>query len=141
MATQRHKFLFECWKTLTSERSFLVSNCFMMNLKLQKCSIKTFSLCWVLRSKTAVMHCVTFSNVLYVFRSFMNNRLGHVYISPWVSRFALVTEIKICWEAISLRETIYKFQASCFNELSFFPTSWSAMFSQVWRRSIFKFCV
>ena len=23
----------------------------------------------------------------------------------------------------------------------FFPTSWSAVFSQVWRRSIFKFCV
>ena len=23
----------------------------------------------------------------------------------------------------------------------FFPTSWTAVFSQVWRRSIFKFCV
>ena len=26
-------------------------------------------------------------------------------------------------------------------ELSFFPTSWTAVFSQVWRRLIFKFCV
>ena len=39
------------------------------------------------------MRCVTFSNVLYVFELFMNNQLGHVYISALVSGFASVTEI------------------------------------------------
>ena len=57
---------------------------------------------------------------------------------------------KICWKATNIClfnifrtfcETVYKFQTSCFDELSFFPTSWSAVLSQVWRRSIFKFCV
>ena len=43
--------------------------------------------------------------------------------------------------SITLCETLFKFQASCFDELSFFSRSWSAVFSQVWRRSIFKFCV
>ena len=41
----------------------------------------------------------------------------------------------------TLCQTVSKFQASSFDELSFFPTSWSAVFSQVLRRSIFKFCV
>jgi len=36
---------------------------------------------------------------------------------------------------------VYKFQASSPDELSFFPRVWSAVFSQVWRGSIFKFCV
>ena len=41
----------------------------------------------------------------------------------------------------TLCETVYKFQGSSFDDLIFFPTSWTAVFSQVWRRSIFKFCV
>ena len=41
-----------------------------------------------------VMRCMTFSNVFYIFGSFMNNKFGHVYISAWVGRFASVTEIR-----------------------------------------------
>ena len=69
----------------------------------------------------------------------------------WLSRFASVTEIIKYVEKLlifaclvfsrTFCETVYKFQTSCFDELSFFPTSWSAMLSQVWRRPIFKFCV
>ena len=33
--------------------------------------------------------------------------------------------------SITLCETLVKLQASCFDELSFFPKSWSAVFSQV----------
>ena len=33
--------------------------------------------------------------------------------------------------SITLCETLFKFQASCFDEQSFFPKSWSAVFSQV----------
>ena len=68
----------------------------------------------------------------------------------WVSRFALVTEIIKYVEKLlifaclvfsrTFCETVYKFQTSCFDELSFFPMTWSAVFSQLWRRSIFKFC-
>ena len=36
---------------------------------------------------------------------------------------------------------IVKFQASCFDEPSFFSKSWSAVFSQVWRGSTLKFSV
>ena len=87
------------------------------------------------------MRCVTFSNVLYVFGLFTNNILGHVYISARVSRFASVTEIIKYVEKLvlfaclvfskTLCQTLYKFQASSFDELSFFPTSWTAVFSQV----------
>ena len=58
---------------------------------------------------------------------FMNNKLGHVYISTWVSRFASVTEIIKYVEKVllfgylvfsrTLCQTVYKFQASCFDEL------------------------
>ena len=68
----------------------------------------------------------------------------------WVSRFASVTEIIKYVEKLlifaclvfsrTFCETVYKFQTSCFDELSFFPITWSAVFSQLWRRSIFKFC-
>ena len=68
----------------------------------------------------------------------------------WVSRFASVTEIIKYVEKLPIFaclefsrtfcETVYKFQTSCFDELSFFPMTWSAVFSQLWRRSIFKFC-
>ena len=68
----------------------------------------------------------------------------------WVSRFASVTEIIKYVEKLlifaclvfsrTFCETVYKFQTSCFDELSFFPMTWSAVFSQLWRRSIFKFC-
>ena len=68
-----------------------------------------------------------------------------------VSKFASVTEIIKYVEKLllfaclvfsrTLSQTVYKFQASSFDELSFFSTSWTAVFSQVWRRLIFKFCV
>ena len=50
----------------------------MMNLKLQKAAQRHFVFvdCYVVK-----LRCVTFSNVLYVFGLFMNNQLGHVYIS------------------------------------------------------------
>ena len=41
----------------------------------------------------------------------------------------------------TLCQTVYKFQASSFDKLNFFPTSWTVVCSQVWGRSIFKFCV
>ena len=68
----------------------------------------------------------------------------------WVSRFASVTDIIKYVEKLlifaclvfsrTFCETVYKFQTSCFDELSFFAMTWSAVFSQSWRRSIFKFC-
>ena len=70
---------------------------------------------------------------------------------PWLSRFASVTEIIKYVEKLlifaclvfsrTFCETVYKFQTSCFDELSFLPMTWSAVFNQLWRRSIFKFCV
>ena len=41
----------------------------------------------------------------------------------------------------TLCQTVYKFQVSSFDKLSFFPASWTVVCSQVWWRSIFKFCV
>ena len=68
----------------------------------------------------------------------------------WVSIFFSVTEIikyvqkLLIFACIvfsrTFCETVYKFQTSCFDELSFFPMTWTAVFSQLWRRSIFKFC-
>ena len=68
----------------------------------------------------------------------------------WVSRFASVTDIIKYVEKLlmfaclvfskTFCETVYKFQTSCFNELSFLPMTWSAVFNQLWRRSIFRFC-
>ena len=68
----------------------------------------------------------------------------------WVSRFASVTDIIKYVEKLlifaclvfsrTFCETVYKFQTSCFDELSFFPMTWTAVFSKLWRRSIFKFC-
>ena len=68
----------------------------------------------------------------------------------WVSRFASVTDIIKYVEKLPIFaclefsrtffETVYKFQTSCFDELSFFPMTWSAVFSHLWQRSIFKFC-
>ena len=68
-----------------------------------------------------------------------------------LSRFASVTEIIKYVEKLlifaclvfsrTFCETVYKFQTSCFDELSFFAMTWRAVFSQSWLRSIFKFCV
>ena len=68
----------------------------------------------------------------------------------WVSKFASVTEIIKYVEKLlifaflvfcrTFCQTVYKFQTSCFDELSFFPITWKAVLSQLWRRSIFKFC-
>ena len=92
-----------------------------------KCRTKTFCLCWVLRSKIAVMLCATLSNVLYDFGSLMNNQLGHVYIWAWASRLASVPEIMNYVEKLllfgclvfsgTLCVTVYMFQGSCFDEL------------------------
>ena len=65
-----NKFFFECWKISRVSAPFEL---FCDEFKFTKCCTKTFCLCWVLRGKIAVMRCVTFSNVLYVFGSFMNN--------------------------------------------------------------------
>ena len=147
MAAQRHEISLRVLKN--SSRVSPPFELFYYEFKVTKYCTKKFCLCWVLRSK--IMRCVTFSNVLYVFGLFTSNQLGHVYISEWVSRFASVTEIIKYGEKLllfaclvisrTLCQTICKFQASSFEELSFFPTSWTAVFSQVWRRSIFKFCV
>ena len=88
VAAQRHEI--SLWVLI---RISLVSPPFELfydELKVTRCCRKTFCLFWVLRSKTAFMRCVTFSNVLYVFGLFINNQFGHVNISAWVSRFASV---------------------------------------------------
>ena len=148
MAAQRHEISLRVLKNISRVRPPF--ELFYDEFKVTKCCTKTFRLCWVLRSKIAVMRCVTFSNVLYVFGLFMNNKLGHVYISAWVWRFASVTEIikyvaKLLLFAClvfstTLCRTVYKFQASSFDELSF-SHELKCCVSQVWRKSIFKFCV
>ena len=49
-------------------------------------------------------------------------------IIKYVERLLLFARLVF---SITLCETLFKFQASCFDELSFFPKSWSAVFSQV----------
>ena len=125
MAAQRHEISLRVLKNIS--RVSPPFELFYDEFKVTKCCTKTFCLCWVLRSKIAFMRCVTFSN----FGLFMNNWLGHVYISAWVSRFASVTEIIKYVEKLllfaclvfsrTLCQTVYKFQASSFDELSFFP--------------------
>ena len=127
MAAQRHEISLRVLKNISR-----VSAPFELFYdEVTRCCTKTFCLYWVLRSKIAFMRCVTFSNDIYVFGLFVNNLLGHVYISAWVSRFSSVTEsIKYVERLLllaclvfsrTLCETVYKFQASCFDELSFFP--------------------
>ena len=125
MAAQRHEISLRVLKNIS--RVSPPFELFYDEFKVTKCYTKTFCLCWVLRSKIAVMRCVTFSNVLYVSGLFMNNWFacatvvcagGHVYISAWVSRFASVTEIIKYVEKLllfaclvfsrTLCETVYK---------------------------------
>ena len=56
---------------------------------------------------------------------------------------------KICWEAINIRLfsicknllwNSIQVPKELFWRTKFFPMTWSAVFSQFWRRSIFKFC-
>ena len=99
MAAQRHKISLEVLKNMSR-----VSAPFELlygEFKVTKCCIKTFCLCWLIRSKISVMCCVTFSNVLYVFGSFMNTQLGHVYISACLH--LSYWDHKICWKVITIR--------------------------------------
>ena len=155
MAAQRHKTLtLECWKT--SHEWALLSNCFMMNLKLQNAAQRRFVFVdWYV---VQFLSCVAWLSRTFstFFGSFMNTQLGRVYISAWVSRFALVTEIIKWVEKLvlfaclvffrTLCETVYKFQASCFDELSFCPRAGvpclvkcdesrfpSSVFTSLWR--------
>ena len=57
---------------------------------------------------------------------------------------------KICWKATTiclfsifenLMSNSIQVPSNFFGRTKFFPTSWSVVFSQVWQRSIFKFCV
>ena len=129
MATQRNEISLLVLKNVLRVRPPF--ELFYDEFKVTKGCTKTFCFCWLLRSKIAFARCATFSNVLYVFGLFMNNQLGHVYVSAWVSRFASVTEIIKYVEKLllfaclvfsrTLCQTVYKFQASSFDELSFFP--------------------
>ena len=56
----------------------------------------------------------------------------------------------LCWvlrskiafmRCVTFSNVLYVFGLSWIWRTKFFPTSWSAVFSHVWRRSIFKFCV
>ena len=129
MTAQRHEISLRVLKNIS--RVSAPFELFYDEFKVTKCCTKTFCLCWVLRSNITFIRCVTFSNVLYVFGLVMNNWLGHLYISAWVSRFASVTEVIKYVEKLllfaclifsrTLCQTVYKFQASFFDELSFFP--------------------
>ena len=138
------KFLFECWKTF--HEWALLSNCFVMNLKLQNAAKKTFCLCWVLRSKIALMRCVTFSNVLHDFGVFMNIfKFQHESadcIRYWNHKICRkATTIRLFSIFTNLMSNGIQVPSEFFWRTKFFPTSWSSGFSKVWRRSIFKFCV
>ena len=138
------KFLFECWKTF--HEWALLSNCFVMNLKLQNAAKETFCLCWVLRSKIALMRCVTFSNVLHVFGLFMiflHFSMGQqICIRCWNHKICRkATTVGVFSIFTNLMSNGIQVPSEFFSRTKFFPTSWSAGFSQVWRRSIFKFCV
>ena len=63
--------------------------------------------------------------------------------SARVSRFASVTEIIKYVEKLLLFACLIFLMSNGIHVPSefFFPTSWSAVFNQLWRRSIFKFCV
>ena len=129
MTAQRHKISLWVLKNMSGVSPPF--ELFYDEFKVTKCGTKTFCLCWVVRSTIAFICCMTFLNVLYVFGLFMNNYLGRVYISAWVGRCALVTEIMKYVEKLllftclvfsrTLCQTVYKFQASSFDELSFFP--------------------
>ena len=71
MAAQRHEISLRVLKNISQVSPPFELFCDEFNVT--KCCTKTFCLCCVLRSKIAFMRCVTFSNVLYVFRLFMNN--------------------------------------------------------------------
>ena len=104
VAAQRHEISLRELKNIS--RVSPPFELFYDEFKVTKCCTKTFCLCWVLRSKIA-------------------------YIAAWVSRFASVTGIIKYVEKLllfaclvfsrTLCQTVHKFQASSFDELSFFP--------------------
>ena len=65
MAAQRHEVSLRVLKNIS--RVSAPFELFYDEFKVTKCCTNTFCLCRVLRSKIAVMRCVTFSNVLYDF--------------------------------------------------------------------------
>ena len=123
-----NKFLFECWKISRESTPFELC---LINLKLQTAAQRRFVFveCCVVK----LLSCVPWLS--RTFSTFSDHSwviwLGHVYISARVRRFASVTEIIKYVEKLqlfaclvfcrTLCETVYKFQASCFDELSFFP--------------------
>ena len=71
MAAWRHEISLRVLKNFSRVSARL--ELFYDEFKVTRCCTKTFCPCSVLRSKIAVMRYVTFSNVLYVFGSFVNN--------------------------------------------------------------------
>ena len=72
-------------------------------------------------------------------------RVDCAYISAWISRFASVTEIIKYVEKLWLPFTCLVFLEPYVKRYTsskrVLLTNWTAVFSQVWRSSIFKFCV
>ena len=115
------------WRFLGEVRAYISVDCYVV--KLPSCVAllpRTFA--------TFLDHSCIINEGMFTFLS-------------WVSRFASVTEIikyvekllifaclvfskTFLWNSIQVPNEL-------FDELTFFPTSWSAVFSQLWRRSIF----
>ena len=133
MAMQRHEISLRVLKNISR-----VSAPFELSydeFKVTKCCTKTFCLCWVLRSKIAVICYVTstFFDYLWIINYGMftfqkkSADLHHsvTEIIKYVERLLLVACSVF---SITLCETLFKSQASCLDELSFLPKSWSAVF-------------
>ena len=145
MAARRHEISLRALKTF--HEWALLSNCFMMNFKLQNAAQRRFVFveCYVVKLLSWVAW------LSRTFSTFLDNQLGHVYISARVGRFASVTEIIKYVENLLLFACLVFSRTLCqkgikvptefFWRTKFFPTSLTAVFSQVWPRSIFKFCL
>ena len=79
MAAQRHELSLRVLENISRVSSSPPFELFYDEFEVIKCCTKTFCLCRVLRSKTAFMRCVTFSNVLCVFGLFMNNESADLH--------------------------------------------------------------
>ena len=142
MAARRHEISLRALKTF--HEWALLSNCFMMNFKLQNAAQRRFVFveCYVVNLLSWVAW------LSRTFSTFLDNQLGHVYISARVGRFASVTEIIKYVENLLLFACLVFSRTLCqkgikvptefFWRTKFFPTSWSAVLSQAWRRSILK---
>ena len=129
MAAQRHEISLRVLKNIL--RVSAPFELFYDELKVTKCCTKTFCLCWLLRSKIAFMRCETFSNVLYVFyiiheeliRASLHFSMSQqICISNWNHKICRkATTFRLFSISRTLCQTVYKFQASSFDELRFFP--------------------